>query len=114
MKTLLSGLMAAALAVSFAAVVPAPTNAAPAFVPKVAQGRTDLQQAAHTYRHWKRQQRRAERRAERRAYRRYARDRCYYYGDCYRGRNYGRYYGRNYGFGPRYYRRPGVTLRFDL
>ncbi|PSJ55688.1 hypothetical protein C7I84_22750 [Mesorhizobium ephedrae] len=113
MKTLLSGLMATALAASFAVAVPAPTNAATAFIPMAEQGRTDVHKASHTYRHWQRQQRRAERRAyrraERRAYRRYARDRCYYYGDCYRGR----YYGRSYGFRPRYYR-PGISLHFDL
>jgi hypothetical protein len=112
MKTLLSGLMAAALAASFAVPLPTVSQAAPVYVPTAPspaaeQGRTQVQKAAHTYRHWKRQQRRAERRY----WRRHAwRDRYYRNPYYYRG-GYGfapRYYGR------RYYRRPGVTLEFNF
>jgi hypothetical protein len=115
MKTILSGLMATALATSFAIAVPEPTNAAP-YVPKAEQAWTDVQNADHTYRPWRWQQ---ERRAERRDYRnwrRYAwRERCYRWGDCPPHA-----YGRRYGFGPNYYyrrhyhRRPGVTLEFNF
>jgi hypothetical protein len=115
MRTPLSGLMATSIALSFAMAEPMPANAAPVFVPNAEQGRTDVQEVNHTYRHWRWQQERwAERRAERRAWRRYAwRERCYRWGDC------PSYYGRRYGFGPRYYRpyyyrRSGVTLEFNF
>jgi hypothetical protein len=115
MKTFLSGLMATALAASFAVPLPMHAQAAPAYVPiapapsapAADQGRPEVQKAAHTYRHWKRQQRRAERRAWRRHAWREGRYRDPYY---YRG---------GYGFTPRYYRdryyrRPGVTLEFNF
>jgi hypothetical protein len=116
MKTLLSSLMAVALAASFAVPLPMEAQAAPGYMPiaparsapAAEQARPEVQQAAHTYRHWKRQQRRAERRHWRRqAWReRHYRDR-HYYRDGY------------YGFAPRYYRhryyrRPGVTLEFNF
>ena len=118
MKAILSGLMASALAASFAIAAMEPANAAPVYVPRAEQGQSDVQQVDHTYRHWRWQQERwAERRAERRAWRRYAwRERCHRWGDC---PPYA--YGRRYGFGPKHYyerrqyhRRPGVTLEFGL
>jgi hypothetical protein len=113
MKTILSGLMAAALAASFAVPLPIQAQAAPVYVPTAPspaaeQGRTEVQKAAHTYRHWKRQQRRAERRYWRRHVRR---DRYYDNPYYYRSSRYGfapRYYRH------RYYRRPGVTLEFNF
>ena len=118
MRTLLSPIIAATLAASFAMAIPVPANAAPVYVPNAAHARTDVQPVRHTYRHWLRQQRRAELRAERRAWRRQmARERCYRWGDCYRERYYGfapRYHERPY-YGRRdYYRRPGLTLEFGL
>jgi hypothetical protein len=116
MNKLLSGLMATALMGSFAIASVIPANAAPVYVPKSDQVRSDVENVNHTRRHW-RMQRRAEWRAER-AYRwsrrhawreRYYDDNDGYY--AYRPRYYHRYYGGDY---PRYYRRPGVTLEFDL
>jgi hypothetical protein len=114
MKTLLSGLMAAGLAASLVVSVPAPANAAPVFVPQAEQGRTDVQQVAHTIVIGSGSS------AARSA--------------ALTGGTHGssatttasataagttaRYYGRSYGFAPRYYpryyRSPGISLRFDL
>jgi hypothetical protein len=114
MKTLLSGLMAAALAASFAVPLPMTAQAAPIYVPKVEQqGGTDIQKVNHTYRHWQRQQRRAERRA----YRQWRREawRDSYYGEPYRYSNRRAFRAyRDYDPYYRQYRRPGVTLEFNL
>ena len=69
MKSLLSPMIAATLAASFAVATPMPANAGPVYVPKAGEARTDVEPVHHTYRHWLRQQRRAER-SERRAWRR--------------------------------------------
>jgi hypothetical protein len=105
MKTLLSGLMAAALAASFAVALPMPADAAPAYVPKSEQMRTEQArpdvQKVHSKRKWRRAYRRH-------AYRYYDDD--YYYGHP-------RYYRSYHGFRPhRYYRRhrPGITLQFNF
>jgi hypothetical protein len=116
MNTFLSSLMATALVGSFAIASVVPANAAPVYVPKSDQVRSDVQNVNHTRRHWRMQQRRAELRAERRAdrwARRHAwRDRYYYDNDGYSAYR-PRYYRDDY---PRYYRRhrPGVTLEFNL
>ena len=69
MNKLLSGLMATALVGSFAIASVMPATAAPVYVPKSEQvrtDRTDIEKVNHTRRHW-RMQRRAELRADRRA-----------------------------------------------
>ena len=71
MNKLLSGLMATTLAASFAIASSMPLNAAPIYVPKSEQVRTDVEQVNHTRRHWRIQQ---QRRAERRAYRQWRRE----------------------------------------
>ena len=53
MNKLLSGLMATALAASFAIASVMPLNAAPVYVPKSEQVQTDVQQVNHTRRHWR-------------------------------------------------------------
>ena len=117
MNKLLSGLMATALAASFAIAAAMPSNAAPVYVPKSEQVRTDVDNVNHTRRHW-RMQRRAEWRSERRWARRHAwRDRYSYGNDgyyAYRPRYYHRYYGGDYY--PRYYghRRSGVSLYLNF
>ena len=107
MTRLPSGLMATAIAASFAVVVPMPADSAPVYVPKSDQVRTEQAvpevEKVHSrryYRNWRRGQRR------------YWRDR-YYYGDPYYRRD--SYYRSYYGPRPyRYYRRPGVTLYFEF
>ena len=113
MNKLLSGLMAASLAASFAIGSAIPVNAAPVFVPNAEATRTDVVKVHNPWRnHW-----RAERRYNRWARRHAWRDRYYYSGDpyyAYRPRYYQRYYRGDYY--PRYYRRhrPGVTLEFNF
>ena len=110
MRTLLSGLMGAMLAASFAIGSALPLNAAPVFVPQAEQMRADVVKARDPWRKsW-----RAERRYNRWARRHAWRDRYYYRGDpyyAYRPRYHPGYYPRYYH--PRYYR-PGVTLEFGL
>jgi hypothetical protein len=121
MKTLLSPLIAATLAASFAVAAPIPAEAAPVYVPNAEQARTDAEPVKS--RHWRWQQ---ERRADRRAWRRYAwRERCWRWGDCpdYSQRYYGfsprrhyhrrDYYPRDY-YRRDYYRQGGVTLEFNF
>jgi hypothetical protein len=67
MNKLFSGLMATALVGSFAIASVMPANAAPVYVPKSEQVRTDVEQVNHTRRHWRIQQQRRALRAERRA-----------------------------------------------
>ena len=67
MNKFLSGLMATALVGSFAIASVIPANAAPVYVPKSEQVRTDVEQVNHTRRHWRIQQERRAYRAERRA-----------------------------------------------
>jgi len=70
MNKLLSGLMATALMGSFAMASVMPANAAPVYVPKSEQvrtDRTDVEKVNHTRRHWRIQQERRAFRAERRA-----------------------------------------------
>jgi|EndMetStandDraft_8_1072994.scaffolds.fasta_scaffold352612_2 hypothetical protein len=67
MNKFLSGLMATALVGSFAIASVMPANAAPVYVPKSEQVRTDVEQVNHTRRHWRIQQERRAYRAERRA-----------------------------------------------
>lgn len=112
MNKLLSGLMATTLAASFAIASVVPLNAAPVYVPKSEQVKTDVQQVNHTRRHWRIQQ---QRRAERRAYRQWRREaRRDFYRDRYRDDGY--YYERRHGF--RHYPRrhwrgdDGITLQF--
>ena len=116
MNRLLSPVIAATLAASFAVATPMPADAASVYVPNAAQARTDVQ-PVDSWRDW-----RWQRHAERRAWRRQAwRERCWRWGDCpsYRDRYYG-YRDRNYGFSPRYhhrrdyYRQGGVTLEFNF
>ena len=116
MNKLLSGLMATALVGSFAIASVMPATAAPVYVPKSEQvrtDRTDIEKVNHTRRHW-----RMQRRAERRWARRHAwRDRYSYGNDgyyAYRPRYYHRYYGGDYY--PRYYghRRSGVSLYLNF
>jgi hypothetical protein len=110
MNKLLSGLMAAALGASFVIAPAVPLNAAPVFVPKAVEVRSDVETVKHRKwqrRHW---------RAERRYWRRQAwRDR-HYYGRHYYDDDY--YYYRRYGVRHphRYWRRhrPGVTLEFSF
>ena len=129
MNKLLSGLMAASLAASFAIGSAIPVNAAPVFVPNAEPARTDVVKVHNPWRNnW-----RAERRYNRWARRHAWRDRYYYRGDpyyAYRPRYYYSgdpyyayrpryYYARPYYGGyyyPRYYRqyRPGVTLEFNF
>ena len=112
MNKLLSGLMATTLAASFAVASVMPLNAAPIYVPKSEQVRTDVEQVNHTRRHWRIQQ---QRRAERRAYRQWRREARR---DFYRDRYYddGYYYERRHAF--RHYPRRhwrgdnGVILEF--
>ena len=123
MNRLLSPVIAATLAASFAAATPMPAGAAPVYVPNAAPARTDVQ-PVHSRDDW---------RWQRRDWRRHGwRERCWRWGDCpsYGGRYYGdrdHYYGyrdRYYGFSPRYhhrrhyygdsYRRGGVTLQFGF
>lgn len=113
MKTLLSGLMGAMLAASFAIASATPSNAAPVYVPQSEQMRADV---AKVHNSW-----RADRRYNRWARRHAWRDRYYYGGDryySYRPRYYQRdYYPRYYyprHYYPRYYRRPGFTLEFNF
>lgn len=124
MKSLLSPMIAATLAASFA-IAAIPANAQPVYVPGAGQARTDAEPVS--WRDWRWRQ---ERWAERRAWRRHAwRERCWRWGDCpdYRDRYYGyrrdRYDGYRdgyYGFSPRYhhrrdyYRQGGVTLEFQF
>ena len=123
MKTLLSPMIAATLAASFAVAAPLPAEAAPVYVPAAGAARTDAQPVSDGWRSWRWQH---ERRADRRAWRRHAwRERCWRWGDCpgYREWNYGfsprRYYHRR-DYYPRdyyrrdYYRRGGVTLEFNF
>lgn len=116
MKPLLSGLMATAIAASFAIPLPMTADAAPVYVPKsqqagAEQARPDVQQV----RRW------------RRAYRRNLwRDGYYngYYGDPFYYRSYRAYrpyrYYRPYGYYRpyyrpyRYYQPPGITLWFNF
>ena len=109
MRTFFSGLMATALAASFAIVLPMPADSAPVYVPKSEQARTeqarpDLQQV-HSKRYL-----RKWRRANRRHVSRYR----HYYGDPYYYRR-DPYYYRSYG-PHRYYRRhrPGLILQFNF
>jgi len=67
MNKFLSGLMATALVGSFAIASVMPANAAPVYVPKSEQVRTDVERVNHTRRHWRIQQERRAFRAERRA-----------------------------------------------
>ena len=112
MNKFLSGLMATALAASFAMASEVPANAAPVFAPQSEQVRSDVVKVHNPWRnHW-----RAERRYNRWARRHAWRDRYYYGGDpyyAYRPRYYHRYYGDDYY--PRYYRRrPGVSLYLNF
>ncbi|MCV3241633.1 hypothetical protein [Mesorhizobium sp. ZC-5] len=112
MNRLQSGFLATTLAASFLIAPAMPLNAAPVFVPKSVETRTDVQQVRHRkwhrgHRHW-----RAERRhwrAERRHWRRHAwRDR--YYDDDYYYRRHGSRYHHRY-WRPQ---RSGVTLEFSF
>ena len=108
MNRLLSGLMAIPLAASFLIAPAIPLNAAPVFVPKSVEARTDVEQVRHrkwhhrAHRHW---------RDERRHWRRHAwRDRRYYDDDYYYHRRHGFYDNRRYGRR----HRSGVTLEFSF
>jgi hypothetical protein len=109
MKKLLSPLMAAILAVSFAL----PLNAAPMFVPKTEQARVDAVEHVKHRRHW-RHKHYSHWREHRHWKRRHALRHCRYYGDCYpRYSHYGRYYGyRDYY--PRHRRRPGFSIYLEF
>jgi hypothetical protein len=109
MKKLFSGLAASALAASFVIADVMAVNAAPVYVPKSEQVRTDVQKVDHTRRHWRIQQRRAERRAYREARRNaWRRDRDYYDDDYYHYRRHGfRHYPRRHWRG-----NSGVVLEF--
>src|SRR6185436_522360 len=99
MNRFLSGLVATTLAASFAFASALPLNAAPMFVPKSHEVRTDVEKVDHTRRHWRYQQERwAERRAERRAYRHWRRNHSRFYDDDY-------YYERRQAF-RHHHRRP--------
>ncbi len=96
MKKLLSGFCATAMAATFAISSIMPVAAAPVFIPKAVEAKTDIKLADHTPRHTRRMQRR-ENRQDRREFRREARqDRREFRED------YGRYNGYR---GYRSYRR---------
>ena len=109
MNRFLSGLMATTLAASFAFAAALPLNAAPIFVPKSHEVRTDAETVNHTRRHWRYQQRRwAERRAERHWRRHHSR---FYHDDYYYERRQAfRHHHRHY----RPWRDGGVTLEFSF
>jgi hypothetical protein len=118
MKMFLSGLMATALAASFAIATGAPANASPVYVPQSEQARTDIQKAEYDG-YWRPYHRygrdRGERRHAWRAYRaeRWAMRHAYrpYYDDDY---YYRPYYRHSYPGYYRYHRRPGVSLFFSF
>jgi hypothetical protein len=106
MKTLMSVLAGALLAVSFAL----PVNAAPIFMPKPEQVQANIVEKVHDRRNWRRKHYRNWR-SDRHWKRRYAWRNCRYYGRCYPRPYYG--YGRYYGYRdyyPRRYRRSGVSI----
>jgi hypothetical protein len=110
MKRLLSVLMAAVLAMSFAL----PLKAAPVFMPIPEPVRADALQKIDNddRRHWRRKHYRHWR-GDRHWKRRQAWRDCRYYDRCYPRRYPGRYYGYRDSY-PRYYRRPGVSIYLDF
>ena len=112
MNKFLSGLMATALAASFAIASEVPAKRRRSLCRNPSRCRSDVVKVHNPWRnHW-----RAERRYNRWARRHAWRDRYYYGGDpyyAYRPRYYHRYYGGDYY--PRYYRRrPGVSLYLNF